>query len=265
MRKANVSGKWIAAGGAALTVVLIGVIVQSARGYPEYRQNVNGGYCVDCHGDFDGPTSPKGTLFPEDSKHEMHRGASHMNTECALCHMTADPPAGDVPFTYQSLGTVDTPGFGCVGCHGRDYGGKWPNGVGLRQHHELHDVTQCQNCHGNPAPLPENIDPPYYGSPDTNADDSCNQAPGFLENWSVNNPEGLDNDGDDLYDENDPDCAVACPCDCADGGDGVVNVVDFLALIGEWGTAGACDCADGGDGTVNVVDFLAMIGVWGPC
>jgi hypothetical protein len=56
-----------------------------------------------------------------------------------------------------------------------------------------------------------------------------------------------------------------CPCDCADGGDGTVNVVDFLALIGEWGTAGACDCADGGDGTVNVVDFLAMIGVWGPC
>jgi hypothetical protein len=41
---------------------------------------------------------------------------------------------------------------------------------------------------------------------------------------------------------------LACPCDCADGGDRVVNVVDFLALIGEWGGSGACDCADGGDG-----------------
>jgi hypothetical protein len=59
--------------------------------------------------------------------------------------------------------------------------------------------------------------------------------------------------------------ASACPCDCADGGDGVVNVLDFLALIGEWGGPGACDCADGGDGIVNVLDFLAIIADWGPC
>jgi spore coat protein A len=58
---------------------------------------------------------------------------------------------------------------------------------------------------------------------------------------------------------------LPCPCDCADGGDGVVNVVDFLALIGEWGTSGPCDCAQPPDGVVNVVDFLAMIGVWGSC
>jgi hypothetical protein len=57
----------------------------------------------------------------------------------------------------------------------------------------------------------------------------------------------------------------ACPCDCALPSDGVVNVVDFLALIGDWGGTGPCDCADGGDGTVNVVDFLAMLGVWGSC
>jgi hypothetical protein len=56
-----------------------------------------------------------------------------------------------------------------------------------------------------------------------------------------------------------------CPCDCADGGDGVVNVLDFLALIAEWGGPGACDCADGGDGIVNVLDFLAIIADWGPC
>jgi hypothetical protein len=57
----------------------------------------------------------------------------------------------------------------------------------------------------------------------------------------------------------------ACPCDCALPSDGVVNVVDFLALIGDWGGTGPCDCADGGDGVVNVVDFLAMLGVWGSC
>jgi hypothetical protein len=54
-----------------------------------------------------------------------------------------------------------------------------------------------------------------------------------------------------------------CPCDCADPSDGVVNVVDFLALIGDWGGVGPCDCAEPSDGVVNVVDFLAMLGAWG--
>jgi hypothetical protein len=57
----------------------------------------------------------------------------------------------------------------------------------------------------------------------------------------------------------------ACPCDCADPPDGTVNVVDFLALIGDWGGTGPCDCADPSDGVVNVVDFLAMLGAWGSC
>jgi predicted outer membrane repeat protein len=56
-----------------------------------------------------------------------------------------------------------------------------------------------------------------------------------------------------------------CPCDCALPSDGTVNVVDFLALLGQWGGTGPCDCADGGDGVVNVVDFLAMLGAWGSC
>jgi hypothetical protein len=59
--------------------------------------------------------------------------------------------------------------------------------------------------------------------------------------------------------------ACECPCDCALSPDGVVNVVDFLALLADWGGTGPCDCADGGDGTVNVVDFLAMLGAWGSC
>jgi hypothetical protein len=42
----------------------------------------------------------------------------------------------------------------------------------------------------------------------------------------------------------------------------VVNVVDFLALLGQWGTEGSCD-ADG-DG-VSVTDFLLMLGTWGAC
>ncbi|MHC4101683.1 MAG: hypothetical protein ACYSW1_12470, partial [Planctomycetota bacterium] len=55
---------------------------------------------------------------------------------------------------------------------------------------------------------------------------------------------------------------VACPWDCANG-DGLVNVVDFLALLAQWGGPGSCDFD--GDGVVNVVDFLDMLAWWGPC
>jgi hypothetical protein len=57
-----------------------------------------------------------------------------------------------------------------------------------------------------------------------------------------------------------------CPGDCGQlpgCGDGVVNVVDLLALLGGWGGGGACD--GNGDGTVNVVDLLEMLGRFGDC
>ena len=60
-------------------------------------------------------------------------------------------------------------------------------------------------------------------------------------------------------------CPPPCPADCADGGDGFVNVTDLLALLAQWGQSGSCDMADGGDGTVNVTDLLALLAAWGPC
>ena len=54
---------------------------------------------------------------------------------------------------------------------------------------------------------------------------------------------------------------VDCPWDCGNG-DGVVNVVDFLALLAQWGEPGSCDFD--GDG-VGVTDFLDMLAWWGPC
>ncbi|MHC4710530.1 MAG: hypothetical protein ACYTA3_08915, partial [Planctomycetota bacterium] len=58
---------------------------------------------------------------------------------------------------------------------------------------------------------------------------------------------------------------VDCICfwDCGDPPDGEVNVVDFLALLAQWGGAGTCD--SDGNGIVNVNDFLGMIARWGPC
>jgi hypothetical protein len=59
------------------------------------------------------------------------------------------------------------------------------------------------------------------------------------------------------------DTVEPCPWDCADPADGVVDVVDFLALLAEWGQVGsACDSNGGG---VDVTDFLDMIANWGPC
>jgi hypothetical protein len=44
--------------------------------------------------------------------------------------------------------------------------------------------------------------------------------------------------------------------------DGVVDVGDFLALLGQWGGPGSCDCDGGG---VGVTDFLLILANWGPC
>ncbi len=49
-------------------------------------------------------------------------------------------------------------------------------------------------------------------------------------------------------------------------GDGIVNVVDFLYLIGCYGGRAdvPCDIADiNQDGMVDIVDFLALLGAWG--
>ncbi len=54
-----------------------------------------------------------------------------------------------------------------------------------------------------------------------------------------------------------------CPWDCADPPNKIVDVVDFLALLGGWGLPGPCDFD--GNGAVDVVDFLKLLGQWGPC
>jgi hypothetical protein len=187
--------------------------------------------CQTCHRAFDGPTSPKGTIFPSDSKHEMHRGAQNMKTDCDLCHTTGDDRN---PYIASSNGTANNPGVGCTGCHGRDYGGAiGSSGVGLRAHHAAAGFAFCYDCHlieDEPTPLPEWVSPIYYGTADTNVDDPCNTLAGFLENWSIGDTQGLDNDGDMLYDGDDPDCACAdddldevtdCDGDCDDSNETV--------------------------------------------
>ncbi len=53
-----------------------------------------------------------------------------------------------------------------------------------------------------------------------------------------------------------------CPWDCGVV-DGEVDVLDFLALLADWGMIGsACDFNGNG---VDVVDFLKLLSAWGPC
>jgi hypothetical protein len=53
-----------------------------------------------------------------------------------------------------------------------------------------------------------------------------------------------------------------CPWDCGNN-DGVVETVDFLALLQQWPGPGACDINN--DGVIDTVDFLALLSHWGLC
>jgi hypothetical protein len=53
-----------------------------------------------------------------------------------------------------------------------------------------------------------------------------------------------------------------CPWDCGVDNDGIVGIVDFLALLAQWGGAGDCDFDGGG---VGITDFLILLASWGPC
>ena len=54
---------------------------------------------------------------------------------------------------------------------------------------------------------------------------------------------------------------IACPADVT--GDGIIDVLDLLEVLGQWGSGGSADIT--GDGVVDVLDLLEVLGAWGPC
>ena len=160
----------------------------TSPGYETYSGSTDS--CATCHGDFRGPTSTKGTVFPSNNNHEMHRASTSMGTACNLCHTgTTRVPV----FIATSNGTANNTGVGCSGCH---------MGEGLRKHHLVNGVTVCLDCHTDGPPPPETTKPPYYGTADTKVKNPANDvlASNTNENWSVGDFLGLDNDGNNLYD-----------------------------------------------------------------
>jgi len=53
------------------------------------------------------------------------------------------------------------------------------------------------------------------------------------------------------------------PCPADINGDGVVDVLDLLEVLAQWGTSGPADI--NGDGIVDVLDLLEVLAAWGPC
>lgn len=172
-----------------LGLAAVGLIVFTASNigaYPSYHGNGN---CFQCHPGFDN----RGPL------HDLHVGAAQMTGTCLLCHTSI----GDDPSTSSSGAD---PNHGCNGCH---------MGPGLRKHHtdagappDANGLT-CVDCHPNDPPPPgEDTLPAYYSRDDVNVKDPCDGETGGPGEDYTGDGEGLDNDGDLLYDSADPDCEV---------------------------------------------------------
>ena len=207
------------------TVIAIGIVIlgiAGAEGYDKYSQNDDATNCRECHGDF----RSSNYISPVDGQdwgnlHNIHR-STMLSGDCDVCHIGGNK----LPvFLNSSNGGDGFGSVGCVGCHGVDPAPGDPTntwwGAGLRLHHANagvgadSDGFTCMTCHADdPPPPPESTPPSYYFTPDpihpSKPDDPCNLPPTFSENFA-GAVMGLDNDGDLLYDDADPDCAGATP------------------------------------------------------
>ena len=112
------------------------------------------------------------------SSSTFHQG--HLNLglpqSCQTCHVQT----GDTPNTSR-----------CGTCH---------VAPGLPRHHQTTGASSCTSCHSG-TPAPENTPVPGYATT-TVALDPCNGSEERFSSLTIS----LDNDGDGLYDMNDPDC-----------------------------------------------------------
>ena len=193
-----------------------------AGAYSQYSIDKDATNCRLCHGDFDAATYTSladGGSWP-DGLHITHRSVM-LNGDCSTCHSAG--PRFPV-LLGSSAGGEGLDPISCSGCHGRAEDGTGTGsegfGAGLRQHHWRSGIQTCGStgCHTDDAdpslytPVAEDFLPPYYSESDPAhpliPGDPCNlEAEGFLEDYAGTTI-GLDNDGNDLYDELD---LIPCP------------------------------------------------------
>lgn len=265
-------------------VALLGMIAFAPKSvaYPTYSQgkvvNPAGeeeayGNCKTCHGGFrdqeyialtDGVTWDEvyqevTATEPEEERglHDIHRHVmvdKLSRSRCNVCHLSS----GRYPVILNSSATTDLQPLSCMGCHGRteDHVAQGSpslsgRGAGLRQHHTNAGVKECMTCHAdanpeNYTPVAESVPPPYYFTPDAEFPNKptnpCNQAgeEDYAGGW-----EGLDNDGDGIYDIFDSDCsplAMSKICHRTAKGEQtiVVSGSNLPGHLGHGDTLGAC-------------------------
>jgi len=106
---------------------------------------------------------------------------------------------------------------------------------------------------GNNTAVPPGITTDLDGNPrfvDDPVTPDCPQAPG-----TCGDPPVVDMGAYEFQ-------GTSCPWDCEPTPNDNVGIVDFLALLSQWGGPGSCDFDGGG---VGIVDFLALLANWGPC
>jgi hypothetical protein len=106
-----------------------------------------------------------------------------------------------------------------------------------------------------PVAFSVNANPNFVSNGDFNND-------GLPDLVTVNEDEGGSGGSVTVLLNNPP--AGACPGDF--NGDGFVNIVDLLVLLGSWGPCDApCPVDLNGDGVVDILDFLDLLNLWGVC
>jgi hypothetical protein len=195
---------------AALLALAIGATTAQAYDMYDDPTNLIDDNCASCHPDFK-------SVGPLHGSHLLNldiKATPQITNRCNVCHTNG---GGTKPVFTMGSNTAGMVGYGCTGCHGRDYGENATtapfagdpksSGYGMRAVHAAAGVVVCAGCHApwGGAPLDESVRPPYYPLHVSELWDPCDSVTEDLP-FDVDTT-GLDNDGNGLRDyPADPAC-----------------------------------------------------------